>query len=106
MAFLVAWLATVVRGGTLIYNSYGEWLDSPYSDPKTGKTCQECHMPMSDREYLSFPRKAAWSVIISHSTTIHARRSRRRTVAKFRDDEEQGRSDWGISLQLEVQHHQ
>jgi hypothetical protein len=30
---------------TLIYNSYGEWLESPYSDPETGKTCQDCHMP-------------------------------------------------------------
>ena len=30
---------------TVIYNSYGEWLESPYSDPETGKTCQECHMP-------------------------------------------------------------
>ncbi len=30
---------------TVIYNSFGEWLDSPYSDPETGKTCQDCHMP-------------------------------------------------------------
>jgi hypothetical protein len=32
---------------TVVYNSYGEWLGSPYSDPKSGKvkTCQECHMP-------------------------------------------------------------
>jgi hypothetical protein len=32
---------------TLVYNSYGEWLKSPYADPKSGKakTCQECHMP-------------------------------------------------------------
>ena len=34
-----------------IYNSYGEWLDSPYSDPETGQTCQDCHMPpgLNDR---------------------------------------------------------
>lgn len=31
--------------GTLVYDSYGEWLASPYSDPSTGSTCQECHMP-------------------------------------------------------------
>ncbi len=31
--------------GTVIYNSYGEWLDSPYSDPVRGQTCQDCHMP-------------------------------------------------------------
>ncbi len=30
---------------TVIYNSYGEWLDSSYSVPATGKTCQQCHMP-------------------------------------------------------------
>jgi hypothetical protein len=31
---------------TVIYDSYGEWLRSPYSDPNSGKakTCQECHM--------------------------------------------------------------
>jgi hypothetical protein len=30
---------------TVVYNSFGEWLASPYSDPRTGKTCQQCHMP-------------------------------------------------------------
>jgi hypothetical protein len=45
-----------VSGGTLIYNSYGEWLDSPYSDPQTGKTCQECHMPvLDDTNFFVFP---------------------------------------------------
>lgn len=31
---------------TVIYNSYGEWLESPYANPNSGKarTCQECHM--------------------------------------------------------------
>ena len=31
---------------TLVYNSYGEWLESPYSDSSSAgaKTCQECHM--------------------------------------------------------------
>jgi hypothetical protein len=31
--------------GVTVYNSYGEWLESPYSDPDDGKTCQDCHMP-------------------------------------------------------------
>jgi hypothetical protein len=45
-----------VTGGTLIYNSYGEWLNSPYSDPKTGKTCQECHMPVkAGANFTVFP---------------------------------------------------
>lgn len=30
---------------TPIYNSFGEWLASPYSVPETGQTCQDCHMP-------------------------------------------------------------
>ena len=30
---------------TVVYGSYSEWLDSPYSDPVTGQTCQDCHMP-------------------------------------------------------------
>lgn len=31
---------------TVVYDSYGEWLRSPYSDPDTGRTCQDCHMPI------------------------------------------------------------
>ncbi len=46
-----------VAGGTLIYNSYGEWLDSPYSDPETGLTCQQCHMPVSDADWFVFPER-------------------------------------------------
>lgn len=46
-----------VKGGTVIYNSYGEWLTSPYSDPKTGKTCQQCHMPVSDSKWFVFPEQ-------------------------------------------------
>jgi hypothetical protein len=30
---------------TVIYDSFGEWLKSPYSDSETGQTCQDCHMP-------------------------------------------------------------
>jgi len=32
---------------TVVYNSFGEWLDSPYSDPafEGAMTCQQCHMP-------------------------------------------------------------
>jgi hypothetical protein len=33
--------------GTVIYDSFGEWLASPYSDPafSGAQTCQKCHMP-------------------------------------------------------------
>ncbi len=41
--------------GTPIYNSYGEWLDSPYSDPETGQTCQDCHMPPNGDEIFALP---------------------------------------------------
>jgi len=37
-------------GDTQIYNSYGEWLDSPYSNQDNEgdyKTCQACHMPVN-----------------------------------------------------------
>ncbi len=44
-----------VTGGTVIYNSYGEWLDSPYSDPETGLTCQDCHMLPSEANWFVFP---------------------------------------------------
>lgn len=46
-----------VSGGTVIYNSYGEWLDSPYSDPETGLTCQQCHMPASSENWFVFPER-------------------------------------------------
>jgi len=45
----------MVTGGVTVYNSYGEWLNSPYSDPKTGKTCQECHMPVVPEKFFVFP---------------------------------------------------
>ena len=40
---------------TVVYNSFGEWLASPYSDAETGQTCQDCHMPMVDYDYFVFP---------------------------------------------------
>jgi hypothetical protein len=46
-----------VTNGTTIYNSYGEWLNSPYSNSKTGKTCQQCHMPRSSANWYVFPER-------------------------------------------------
>jgi mono/diheme cytochrome c family protein len=43
--------------GVQIYNSYGEWLDSPYSDPQTGQTCQNCHMPRRGTCFATRPDK-------------------------------------------------
>jgi hypothetical protein len=42
---------------TVIYDSYGEWLRSPYNDPETGRTCQDCHMPVSDATHFVLPEK-------------------------------------------------
>ncbi len=38
-----------------VYNSFGEWLASPYSDPQTGKTCQDCHMPHTGATQFAQP---------------------------------------------------
>ncbi|MCK6628980.1 MAG: carboxypeptidase regulatory-like domain-containing protein [Anaerolineae bacterium] len=46
-----------VADGVVIYNSFGEWLASPYSDPETGQTCQDCHMPAGTSDYFVFPEK-------------------------------------------------
>lgn len=46
-----------VTGGVLVYSSYDEWLASPYSDPATGKSCQDCHMPPAQTDYFVFPPK-------------------------------------------------
>jgi hypothetical protein len=56
--------------GVPIYDSYGEWLQSPYSDPETGSTCQDCHMPATDYDYFVYPEKGGlsrdYSAILSH----------------------------------------
>jgi len=46
-----------IFSGVLIYNSFGEWVDSPYSDPNVGKTCQDCHMPVTDDTWFVLPEK-------------------------------------------------
>lgn len=40
---------------TVIYNSFGEWIESSYNDPEGGQTCQDCHMPRLDVEYFALP---------------------------------------------------
>jgi hypothetical protein len=42
---------------TLVYDSYGEWLASPYSDPASGRTCQQCHMPTTGATLIARPDK-------------------------------------------------
>jgi hypothetical protein len=55
---------------TVVYESFGEWLRSPYSDVKTGKTCQDCHMPNSGANIFALPGKGGLerdpSTVFSH----------------------------------------
>jgi len=57
---------------TVIYNSYGEWLDSPYSNPEDGQTCQDCHMPSLGGSYFALPAEGGLerdpATIASHRT--------------------------------------
>ncbi len=48
-----------VLSGVTVYNSYGEWLASPYSDRQRGKTCQGCHMPPAGYDSFVYPEKGA-----------------------------------------------
>ncbi len=40
---------------TQVYNSFGEWLASPYSAAGIGKTCQDCHMPHGNATSFARP---------------------------------------------------
>jgi hypothetical protein len=42
---------------TVVYDSFGEWLRSPYSREGKGKTCQDCHMPSTGTEFFASPEK-------------------------------------------------
>jgi hypothetical protein len=45
--------------GTQIYNSFGEWLASPYSDPgfAGARSCQDCHMPRGGADHFALPER-------------------------------------------------
>ena len=55
---------------TVVYNSFGEWLESPYSDPGIGRTCQDCHMPPLGVTHFAIPEAGGQerdpSMIFSH----------------------------------------
>ena len=55
-------------GGTPIYESFREWLESPY--PALGIECQTCHMKPTGVDYFVFPEKGGFtrdpSLIASH----------------------------------------
>jgi hypothetical protein len=42
---------------TVIYNSFGEWQASPYSNPESDQTCQDCHMPQTGATLFALPEQ-------------------------------------------------
>ncbi len=59
-----------VFNDTVVYDSFGEWLRSPYSREGEGKTCQDCHMPGTGTEFFASPAKGGLKrdpkTIVSH----------------------------------------
>ncbi len=65
-----------------IYNAFGEWLASPYSDPQQAteaglsgaQTCQDCHMPPGKNDHFvrfaKHGRRRAPETIFSHDMTV------------------------------------
>jgi hypothetical protein len=41
----------------VVYDSFGEWLLSPYSSPENGQTCQDCHMPRLGVDHFALPEQ-------------------------------------------------
>lgn len=39
--------------GVQVYDSFGEWLDSPYARGTGARTCQDCHMPSRGATYFA-----------------------------------------------------
>ena len=60
-----------VKGGVLVYSSFSEWLNSPYSDPETGQTCQDCHMRAGDVNYFAYPTRGG---VIRDPNQVHNHR--------------------------------
>ena len=61
--------------GVSIYDSFGEWLDSPYSDADTGQTCQSCHMPHLDQtQFVQLPPDVTQYVPVRDGQTIFSHR--------------------------------
>ena len=57
------------------YNSFGEWLDSPYSGPDTGQTCQDCHMPHSGATaFVQLPEDEMTTIPERNPETIFSHR--------------------------------
>lgn len=53
--------------GVTVYDSFGEWLSSPYSDAENGQTCQDCHMPPTGADTFALPEEGG---MVRDPTTI------------------------------------
>lgn len=55
----------------MVYDSFGEWLRSPYNDPVNGQTCQDCHMPRTGVTHFALPEQGGLTrdpeTIFSHT---------------------------------------
>ncbi|NJN82494.1 MAG: hypothetical protein HC802_09610 [Caldilineaceae bacterium] len=60
-----------VKGGVLVYSSFSEWLESPYSDPENGQTCQDCHMRAGDTDFFAYPSQGG---VIRDPEQVHNHR--------------------------------
>ena len=73
---------------TVVYDSYGEWLASPYSDPETGQTCQDCHMPKTGATVFVRPDAGGLErdpqTIRSHLMPVQATRSYAAAQSQYR----------------------
>jgi len=98
--------------GTEVYGEFGEWLASPYSDPETGQTCQDCHMPASaviDGEILTnlAPGKGG---VERDPAEIHAHLQRGTGDHVFmrqalRMNLEVGTADDGVAVEVTITNH-
>jgi hypothetical protein len=68
---------------TLVYNSYGEWLESSYSDPDNGKTCQDCHMPPTGGNRFATVESGS---VVRDPETIHSHKMLGITDETFMQD--------------------
>jgi hypothetical protein len=68
---------------TLIYGSYQEWLDSPYSKPETFRSCQDCHMLEKEQIGATLPmdRAACSGTNVNFSNFSH-------NMMKYKIDDE------------------
>ena len=76
--------------GVQVYNSFGEWLSSPYADPEKGQTCQDCHMPRRGARRIALLEKGGLqrdvSTVFSHLMPGAADEALLRDTAKVEMD--------------------